>query len=235
MWLADKGFFLNGKPVKLKGTCNHHDHAGVGAALPDRLQYYRIERLKEMGCNAYRTSHNPPTPELLDACDRLGMLVMDETRMMSSSPEGLSQLERMVRRDRNHPSVVMWSLGNEEREQGTERGARILTTMKRLVRSGQPDSQSIRIANANLHIHLQYIAWLADRRSWLAGDQFSLADIAAGAHLSVVDYLGDIPWDAHPEAKDWYARVKSRPSFRPLLGDHLPGAPPPRHYADLDF
>ncbi len=107
--------------------------------------------------------------------------------------------------------------------------------MKRLVRSGQPDSQSIRIANANLHIHLQYIAWLADRRSWLAGDQFSLADIAAGAHLSVVDYLGDIPWDAHPEAKDWYARVKSRPSFRPLLGDHLPGAPPPRHYADLDF
>ena len=107
--------------------------------------------------------------------------------------------------------------------------------MKRLVRSGQPDSQSIRLANANLHLHLQYIAWLADRRSWLAGDSFSLADIAAGAHLSVVDYLGDIPWDEHPEAKDWYARVKSRPSFRPLLADHLPGAPPPAHYADLDF
>jgi glutathione S-transferase len=107
--------------------------------------------------------------------------------------------------------------------------------MKRLVRSGQPDSQSIRLANANLHLHLQYIAWLADRRSWLAGDSFSLADIAAGAHLSVVDYLGDIPWDGHPEAKDWYARVKSRPSFRPLLADHLPGAPPPAHYADLDF
>jgi beta-galactosidase len=130
---ADKGFFLNEKPVKLKGTCNHQDHAGVGAALPDRLQYYRIERLKDMGSNAYRTSHNPPTPELLDACDRLGMLVMDETRMMSSSPEGLSQLERLIRRDRNHPSVVIWSLGNEEREQGTERGARIVSTMKRLV------------------------------------------------------------------------------------------------------
>ena len=135
---ADKGFFLNDKPVKMKGTCNHHDHAGVGAALPDRLQYYRIEQLKEIGSNAYRTSHNPPTPELLDACDRLGMLVMDETRMMSSSPEGLSQLERLIRRDRNHPSVVIWSLGNEEREQGTERGARITATMKRLAKKLDP-------------------------------------------------------------------------------------------------
>jgi glutathione S-transferase len=107
--------------------------------------------------------------------------------------------------------------------------------MKRLVRTGQPDSNAIRSASANLHIHLDYIAWLADRRSWLGGDHFSLADIAAAAHLSVVDYLGDMPWDQHPGAKDWYARVKSRPSFRPLLADHVPGAPPPRHYADLDF
>ena len=97
---ADRGFFLNGKPVKIKGTCNHQDHAGVGSALPDRLQYYRIERLKEMGCNAYRTSHNPATPELLEACDRLGMLVMGETRMFDSTTEGLSQLERMIRRGR---------------------------------------------------------------------------------------------------------------------------------------
>src|SRR5262249_16069737 len=119
----DKGFFLNERSVKLKGTCNHQDHAGVGAALPDRLQYYRVERLKEMGSNAYRASHNPPTPELLEACDRLGMLVMNETRLMSSNPEGLSQLSRLIRRDRNHPSVVIWSLGNEEREQGTDRGA----------------------------------------------------------------------------------------------------------------
>jgi beta-galactosidase len=132
------GFFLNDQPVKMKGTCNHQDHAGVGTALPDRLQYYRIERLKEMGSNAYRASHNPPTPELLDACDRLGMLVMDETRLMSSNPEGLSQVSRLVRRDRNHPSVVIWCLGNEEREQGTERGAQIVTTMKRLVRQLDP-------------------------------------------------------------------------------------------------
>jgi glutathione S-transferase len=107
--------------------------------------------------------------------------------------------------------------------------------VKRMVRNGQPDSNAIRIAGANLNIHLEYIAWLADRRTWLGGEHFSLADIAAAAHLSIVDYLGDIPWERHPEAKDWYARVKSRPSFRPLLADHLPGAPPPAHYADLDF
>ena len=134
----DKGFFLNEERVKMKGTCNHQDHAGVGAALPDRLQYYRIERLKEMGSNAYRASHNPPTPELLDACDRLGLLVMDETRLMSSNPEGLSQLSRLIRRDRNHPSVVIWCLGNEEREQGTDRGAQIVATMKRMVRKLDP-------------------------------------------------------------------------------------------------
>ncbi len=104
---ADRGFFLNGEHVELRGTCNHQDHAGVGSALPDRLQYYRIARLKAMGCNAYRTSHNPPTPELLDACDRLGMLVLDETRMFSSSPEGLSQFERLIRRDRNHAERVL--------------------------------------------------------------------------------------------------------------------------------
>jgi beta-galactosidase len=135
---ADRGFFLNDKPVKIKGTCNHQDHAGVGSALPDRLQSYRIERLKEMGCNGYRTSHNPATPELLDACDRLGMLVMGETRMFASTAEGLSQLERMIRRDRNHPSIVIWSLGNEEPEQGSPRGARVATSMKRLARKLDP-------------------------------------------------------------------------------------------------
>jgi beta-galactosidase len=134
----NKGFFLNGKPVKIQGMCNHQDHAGVGSALPDRIQYFRIGKLKEMGVNAYRTSHNPPTPELLDACDRLGMLVMDETRMMSSNPEGLSQLARMVRRDRNHPCVILWSIGNEEPEQGTDRGERIAATMKRLIRRLDP-------------------------------------------------------------------------------------------------
>ena len=135
---SSEGFFLNGNHVKIKGTCCHQDHAGVGAALPDRLQHYRVERLKSMGSNALRTSHNSPTPELIDATDRLGMLVLCETRTMDSSPEGLSQLERMIRRFRNHPSIFMWSLGNEEPEQGTERGARILTTMRALARRLDP-------------------------------------------------------------------------------------------------
>ena len=129
---AEKGFLLNGKAVKLKGTCNHQDHAGIGAALPDAVQYYRIRKLQEMGCNSLRTSHNPPTPELLDACDELGMLVFDETRMMSSNPEGLSQFANLVRRDRNRPSVFMWSMGNEEGQANTAKGLSILSAMKAL-------------------------------------------------------------------------------------------------------
>lgn len=110
----DLGLLLNGQSVKIQGVCCHQDHAGVGSALPDDLQYYRIGLLKEMGVNAYRTSHNPPTPELLDACDSLGMLVLDENRLMGSTPEFMGQWERQLRRDRNHPSVFMWSIGNEE-------------------------------------------------------------------------------------------------------------------------
>ncbi len=126
----DQGFLLNGKPVKVKGTCNHQDHAGIGVALPDAVQYFRVRKLQEMGCNGIRTSHNPPTPELLDACDELGMLVLDETRMLSSNPEGLAQFENVVRRDRNHPSVFIWSMGNEESVSTTETGLKILTSMK---------------------------------------------------------------------------------------------------------
>jgi beta-galactosidase len=134
----DKGFFLNNKPVKIRGTCNHQDHAGVGVALPDRLQAFRVERLKEMGCNAIRTSHNPPTPELLDACDRLGMLIMDEHRMLGSTAELLGQLDRLVRRDRNHPSVMLWSILNEEPVQWNEFGNRLSAPMKRLVKRLDP-------------------------------------------------------------------------------------------------
>ncbi len=132
----DRGFFLNERPVKLKGVCCHQDHGGVGSALPDAIQAFRIRKLKEMGVNAYRTSHNAPTPELLDECDRQGMLVMDEQRAMGSCPEILSQLDRMILRDRNHPSIVIWSLGNEEQTiQGTVTGRRIGGTMKRLVKN----------------------------------------------------------------------------------------------------
>ncbi|NQT27155.1 DUF4982 domain-containing protein [candidate division KSB1 bacterium] len=131
----DKGFFLNGKPMKLKGVCLHQDHGGVGIAVPDRVKEFRVAKLKEMGCNSIRTAHNWVSTEMLDICDRLGMLVMDETRMSGSSKELLEQLESMVLRDRNHPSIIVWSLGNEEHVlQGSEVGARVFRTMKRLVR-----------------------------------------------------------------------------------------------------
>lgn len=107
--------------------------------------------------------------------------------------------------------------------------------MKRFLGLGQPNSDAIRAGQANIHYHLDYIAYLSEQRNWLAGEAFSLADIAAGAHLSAVDYLGEVPWADHPKAKDWYVRIKSRPSFRALLSDLIPGVPPPRHYADLDF
>jgi beta-galactosidase len=131
---ADHGFFLNDQSLKIQGTCNHQDHAGVGAALPDRLQYFRMGVLKEMGCNAVRTSHNMPTPEWVEACDRMGVMMMCETRQMSASPEGLAQLETMVKRYRNSPSIVLWSIGNEEghmQDDMAEEGAKIGATMVR--------------------------------------------------------------------------------------------------------
>jgi glutathione S-transferase len=107
--------------------------------------------------------------------------------------------------------------------------------MTRLLRQGQPDSAAIRAGKQNIHYHLDYVGFLAEQRRWLAGEDLTIADIACAAHLSVVDYLGDVPWDEHPEAKEWYQRFKSRPSVRPLLDDAVPGVPPPAHYADLDF
>ena len=132
---AGRGFLLNGRPYAIHGTSNHQDHAGVGSALPDGLQAFRLERLKEMGVNGYRTAHHPPTPELLDAADRLGMLVMDESRLLGSDAANLERLERMVRRDRNHASVAIWSLANEEFDtQGTPAGKRVATSMQALIK-----------------------------------------------------------------------------------------------------
>lgn len=100
---------------------------------------------------------------------------------------------------------------------------------------GPPDTAALRAARHNIRYHLAYIGWLARSRNWLAGDRLSLADLAAAAHLSSVDYLGDVPWNEDEAARVWYARVKSRPSFRPLLAETLAGIPPAKHYADLDF
>ncbi len=131
---AQKGFFLNDQPLKLQGTSNHQDHAGVGVAVPDSIWDFRIRKLKEMGSNAYRTAHNPPSRELLDAADRQGMLVMDETRHFNASAEYLKQLQWLVRRDRNHPSVILWSLFNEEGLEVNEEGMEIARVMNAVVK-----------------------------------------------------------------------------------------------------
>lgn len=128
---VERGFFLNGKSTPIQGTCNHQDHAGVGAALPDRLQDFRVEVLKGMGCNAVRTSHNMPTPEWVEACACAGVLMLCETRLMSSSEEGLAQLEKMVKRYRNNPAIFLWSMGNEEWVlQSNDIGPQIIRTMQ---------------------------------------------------------------------------------------------------------
>lgn len=147
---GEKGFFLNDQPMKLKGVCNHQDHAGVGTAIPDSLQEWRMLQMKKMGVNALRVAHNPPTPALLDICDRLGVLVMDETRLTGTSPEVLQQLEDMIRRDRNHPSVIMWSLGNEEMNvQANEVGVKLLRHMQHVAHTLDPSRLTTCSVNCN--------------------------------------------------------------------------------------
>lgn len=140
---ATEGFFLNGKHLKIQGTNNHQDHAGIGSALPDYMQYYRIKLLKKMGSNSYRTSHNAPTPELLEACDSLGILVLDEQRLLNSSEEYTDQFKRLILRDRNHPSVFLWSIGNEEQNiQGNDYGKRIAQSLLAIQRDLDPTRTS---------------------------------------------------------------------------------------------
>lgn len=135
---ATNGFLLNGKPYAIKGTCDHQDHAGVGVGVPDALWNFRVARLKEMGGNAIRTSHNEPAEELVAACDHLGMLVMDETRNFASDPQSLANLNQQILRDRNHPSVFIWSLANEEPLHQSDADEAIALTMRRLVRKLDP-------------------------------------------------------------------------------------------------
>ena len=107
---------------------------------------------------------------------------------------------------------------------------------KRLARTGYPDGACLKAGSRNIRVHFDYLTWLLERHNWLAGPRLTIADLAGAAHLSCLDYLGDVPWEEYPLVRDWYAVMKSRPCFRGLLADHLPGFPtPPPHYADLDF
>ncbi|MES3026056.1 MAG: beta-galactosidase GalA [Pseudomonadota bacterium] len=132
---AGHGFFLNDKHLKLQGVCIHQDHAGVGVALPDAIWEFRLRRLKELGVNAIRFAHAAPAAEVLDLADRMGFLVMDENRNFNVSPDYMKQLESMVRRDRHHPSVFMWSVFNEEPVQGTEVGYEMVRRMTAAVKA----------------------------------------------------------------------------------------------------
>ena len=127
----DRGLLLNGKEVKIKGVNMHQDNAGVGAAIPDALQLWRIRKLQEFGCNAYRAYHNPMSPAVLDVCDSLGILVISENRLSGSSEYAIGSLQKMIRRDRNHPSIILWSVGNEEWGlEWNEKGERVAATMR---------------------------------------------------------------------------------------------------------
>jgi beta-galactosidase len=228
----DNGFFLNGERVEIKGTCNHQDHAGVGSALPDGLQYYRIEKLKEMGCNAYRTSHNPPTPELLDACDKLGMLVMDENRLLGSTKEFESQFTKLILRDRNHPSVIIWSIGNEEfTVEGNDVGKRIAESLIRIQKKYDPSRLStfaadnggtfeginsiipVRGFNYRINSIDQYRQDHPDRILWGSEMASTLATRGEYAKDTVKGYVSDYDLNAPPwgeTAEDWWKFFDAR-------------------------
>ncbi len=153
---------------------------------------------------------------------------IDETYQDKESLMGETPLERAETR-----RLVAWFDTKFNREVSDNLVGEKM--MKRFLKMGEPHGPAIRAGHANIHYHLDYISFLTERRNWLAGDRFSLADITAAAHLSSVDYIGDVPWQDHPGAKEWYARIKSRPSFRPLLQDVIPGVVPPKYYSNVDF
>ena len=222
---ADKGFLMNGKQLKIQGTCNHHDHAGVGAALPDRMQAFRLGVLQEMGCNAVRTSHNAPTPEWVEACDRMGVMMMCETRQMSSNAEGMRQLELMVKRYRNSPSIILWSIGNEEwvlQDAMAEQGVRIAASMVRLCHSLDPTRVVSAAVNGDnekgLSVPLDIIGFNYNTGKWpeafhkkypkrpIFGSETSSAISTRGIYVSdrvrntVNSYDGVVGWGETPEA-----------------------------------
>lgn len=158
--------------------------------------------------------------------------------MSAAPPPGTSRLAELFPGNRDERAevrrLVDWFHGKFDREVTREL---LFEKLYQRMRSNgaAPDPEMLRAVRANLRYHLSYISYLSDMRRWLAGDELSFADLAAAAHVSIVDYLGEVPWAEFPPAKSWYQRIKSRPSFRCLLADRLPGTPPPASYADLDF
>ncbi len=230
---ADRGFFLNGRSVKIQGVCNHQDHAGVGAAVPDALQAFRVQVMQDMGCNAIRTSHNMPAPELVEACDRMGVLLLCENRQLASSTEGLQQLETMVTRYRNSPSVMLWSIGNEEgqlQKPMAAQGARIAETMvrrchqldpTRLVTVAVNSDNEQGVSDAMDVVGFNYNQWEPDGfharhpKRPVLGTETSSAVSTRGEYFTdagrnlVNSYDGKVPWGSTPE--EWWKFHAERP------------------------
>ena len=230
----NQGFVLNGKHYEIYGTCNHQDHAGVGAALPDALQAFRVKQLKAFGCNAIRTSHNPPTPELLDACDRLGLLVLDESRLMGSDSGNMKKWDDQIRRDRNHPSVVIWCIANEQfMVQDTPQAANVARTMQdyanrldptRLVTYASPEDDVFRGINSviavrgwNYHYGPDMDRYHAEHpnqpnvgteQASVVGDRGIYTNDAAGGYVNAYDVL----WPGWTTtAESWWSFFAVRP------------------------
>lgn len=231
-FMAGKGFFLNGQNRKIQGVCNHQDHAGVGAALPDRLQAFRVGVMQDMGCNAIRTSHNMPTPELVEACDRMGVMMMCEARTLTSTPDGLAQLEVMIKRYRNSPAVIIWSIGNEENDlQGgmAEQGAKIASTMVALCHELDPTRPVTAAVNADnekgvseavdvigFNYHREFPDSFHERHPERpvictedASDVSTRGEYVMDWGRNVVSsFDGDVPWKKSPE--NWWQFYASR-------------------------
>jgi len=229
---ADKGFFLNGKPLKIQGTCNHQDHAGVGAALPDALQGFRLSALQSMGCNAVRTSHNIPAPEWVEACDRMGMMMMCETRTSNSNAEGLDQLTAMIKRYRNSPSIIVWSIGNEENSlEGAmaEQGAKIAGTMVELCHELDPTrpvtsavngdnekgvSEPLDVIGFNYHEEFPDAFHKKHPRRPVFGSETASDVSTRGEYFTdharnvVSSFDGEVPWHKSPE--NWWKFYSAR-------------------------
>ncbi len=214
----ERGFLLNGERVQLKGTNNHQDHAGLGVALPDAMHAWRLRQLKAMGGNAYRVSHHPASRELLDACDRLGVLVIDENRLMGTSAYHFDRLARLVRRNRNHPGVILWSIGNEEWGiEGSAKGEHIVTALQDFVHRLDPTrpviaaisggwgngiSLGIEVAGVNYLDNLAKGGFTTD--SWRAAhpDQPLVGTEECAIHNTRGVYVDDRE-RAHLNAYDW--------------------------------
>ena len=235
---AERGFLLNGEPLKIRGACVHQDFGGVGTALTDNLQYYKIKRLKEMGVNAYRSAHHAPSPVLLRACDELGMLVMDEVRLFGTSDEAVSQLIELIERDRNHPSVFIWSLGNEEfNVQNDEWSYRLLKKATRIAKgldATRPttyggNNQGI-YTGANSAAEVRGVNYIQFNYDWvdkyhvehpeqpiIGTEESSYILSRGGAHNDLgsgqLDSTGNVtmPWGTTP--KRWVTFSETRPYF----------------------